>query len=149
MISKQEQENFGRVFQAFDLDGDQLLSREEIRLGYIQFYKKKLTEKELDDIFKQMDTDQSGFIDYNEFVSASIDKEIVTQNEKLMEAFKMFDKDNNGAISPQEIKDVLGFGGNYSEKEIDQLIKEADQNDDGEISFDEFVVMMQSLTRTL
>jgi Ca2+-binding EF-hand superfamily protein len=47
-----------------------------------------------------MDTDQSGFIDYNEFVSASIDKEIVTQNEKLMEAFKMFDKDNNGAISP-------------------------------------------------
>jgi Ca2+-binding EF-hand superfamily protein len=44
-------------------------------------------------------------------------------NEKLTAAFKMFDKDGSGIISADEIREVLGFGGNLDAKAIDDIIK--------------------------
>ena len=55
----------------------------------------------------------------------------------------MFDKDNSGALSPDEIKDVLCFDSTVDPKEIDKIIAEVDENGDGEIQFDEFCNMMQ------
>ena len=43
----------------------------------------------------------------------------------------MFDKDGIGTISPDEIKEVLG--GNTNNKVIEDIIKEVDENGDGEI----------------
>ena len=54
----------------------------------------------------------------------------------------MFDKDNSGALSPDEIKDVLCFDSTVDPKEIDKIIAEVDENGDGEIQFDEFCNMM-------
>jgi len=62
-------------------------------------------------MFKSVDTDNSGFIDYSEFVVAAMNESQLTTNEKLQAAFKMFDKDGSGIISPDEIKEVLSFGG--------------------------------------
>jgi len=62
-------------------------------------------------MFKSVDTDNSGFIDYSEFVVAAMNEGQLTSNEKLQAAFKMFDKDGSGIISPDEIKEVLSFGG--------------------------------------
>lgn len=54
-------------------------------------------------------------------------------NDKLMAAFKMFDKDNSGTISPEEIKEVLCVGGQVEESVINGIIKSVDENGDGEI----------------
>jgi Ca2+-binding EF-hand superfamily protein len=40
----------------------------------------------------------------------------------------------------------MGFGGAMSQKVIDDIIKEVDENGDGEIQFEEFVHMMKKLT---
>lgn len=66
-------------------------------------------------------------------------------NDKLMQAFKMFDKDGSGTISADEIRSVLGSGSTLSEAAIDDIIKEVDENGDGEIQFEEFVHMMKKL----
>lgn len=58
----------------------------------------------------------------------------------------MFDKDNSGMISAQEIKEVLGFGKNMSEEAVNAVIKQVDDNNDGEISFEEFSLMMKKLS---
>ena len=55
----------------------------------------------------------------------------------------MFDKDGSGKISGSEIREVLSFGGNLPENEINKIIKECDDSKDGEIDFDEFVSMMK------
>lgn len=104
-----------------------------------------MTDQELQRLFNSVDTDGSGQIDYQEFVTASLNMDQLNKNENLQKAFKYFDKDGSGLISPEEIKAVLGFGGNLSSKEIDRIIKECDENEDGEISFDEFVNMMRKL----
>jgi len=57
----------------------------------------------------------------------------------------MFDKDGSGVISADEIKEVLGFGGHLDNKAIDVIIKQVDENGDGEISFEEFVLMMKKI----
>ena len=45
----------------------------------------------------------------------------------------MFDKDGSGALSPEEIKEVLCFDSHVDPKEVDRIIAEFDENGDGEI----------------
>ncbi len=55
----------------------------------------------------------------------------------------MFDKDNSGSISAEEIKSVLGVGKKVGSESVwEDIIKEVDVNGDGEVSFDEFQIMM-------
>ena len=98
-------------------------------------------------MFDSVDTDKSGFIDYSEFVVAAMNESELTTNEKLQAAFKMFDKDGSGIISPDEIKEVLSFGGTnqLSKQAIETIVKQVDDNGDGEISFEEFVEMMKNI----
>lgn len=57
----------------------------------------------------------------------------------------MFDKDGGGTISTDELREVLGVGGNISEEVWAKIIREVDENGDGEIEYAEFKHMMQQL----
>lgn len=105
-----------------------------------------MTDEEVDEMFERIDIDGNGTIDYTEFVVAALEERQLLSNDKLEAAFKMFDADNSGALSPDEIKDVLCFDATVDPKEIDRIIREVDINGDGEIQFDEFCLMMQKLT---
>ena len=96
-------------------------------------------------MFAQIDIDGSGSIDYTEFVMATMNEKNMQSNEKLMQAFRMFDKDGSGTISAEEIKEVLGYNTSNS-RVIEDIMKEVDENGDGEIQFEEFVHMMRKLT---
>ena len=72
-----------------------------------------------------------------------MNKSSLLQEGKLKAAFEYYDKDGSGSISVDEIKDVLGVGKNISERVWDQVVLEVDENGDGEVSFEEFKVMMQ------
>lgn len=52
-------------------------------------------------------------------------------------------QDGSGSISASEVKEVLGVGKVLSNDAIwDEIIKEVDVNGDGEISYEEFKIMM-------
>lgn len=74
---------------------------------------------------------------------ATMNESALISQEKLRAAFKMFDKDGSGTISKDEIKEALG---GLDEKLVEEIIKEVDQNNDGEISFEEFEKMMSKMT---
>merc|ERR1719474_1173560 len=62
---------------------------------------------------------------------------------QLKEVFKFMDKDENGTIDPDEIKEVLGkLGVEISGDEIKDIMASLDENGDGVMDFDEFVQMM-------
>ena len=63
-------------------------------------------------VFSQIDIDGSGTIDYTEFVAAAMEMEQLTTDTKLKKAFGLFDKDNSGLISADEIREVLGLTDN-------------------------------------
>ncbi|KAI6183069.1 EF hand [Aphelenchoides bicaudatus] len=59
--------------------------------------------------------------------------------EEYRQLFLMFDTDNSGAIGNDELKKaILSLGHQATDTEIDQLIREVDENGDGEIDFGEF-----------
>jgi calcium-dependent protein kinase len=57
----------------------------------------------------------------------------------------LFDKDGSGAISHDEIKRALGID-DQDDEILSKLLMEIDENNDGEIQFEEFCNMMQRLT---
>lgn len=60
--------------------------------------------------------------------------------ESLREAFKKFDRDGNGYISPDELLYVVcNSGEKLSREEAEELISMFDKNDDGQLSWEEFV----------
>ncbi len=123
LLSKSEKENLSKVFKAMDKNGDGKLSKEEIVEGYDQFFGKTLSKDDVGKLFDSVDIDKSGFIDYSEFVIASMNEKTLLSNDKLLAAFNMFDKDKSGKISADEIKEALGFGKGLSEQQVDQMIK--------------------------
>ena len=90
-----------------------------------------------------VDIDNNGSIDYTEFIAATMNRKKLLNKDNLEAAFKFFDKDGNGNITAQEIKEVLGGHVSEFDEELwNSLIKEVDENGDGEIQFDEFSTMM-------
>ncbi len=77
---------------------------------------------EIEKMFESVDIDQSGFIDYSEFVVAAMNEKNLLTNDKLQSAFKMFDRDGSGSISAEEIKEILGFGKTLSEEAVNEII---------------------------
>ena len=102
-------------------------------------------EVEVERIMQNVDIDKNGHIDYSEFISATIDKRKLLSKERLKAAFAIFDRDNNGFISAQEVRAVLDHGKKLDERIWIDVIKEVDINGDGEISYNEFEKMMEKL----
>lgn len=72
-----------KIFKALDKNGDGKLSKEEIFDGYEQFFGRNLEKQDIEKMFDAVDIDGSGFIDYSEFVIASMNEKQLLTNEKL------------------------------------------------------------------
>ena len=59
-------------------------------------------------------------------------------------AFTMFDKDKNGYIERDELKQMMSkLGEKLTDGEIDEMMKEADTDNDGRVNYNEFLAMMK------
>jgi hypothetical protein len=94
----------------------------------------------------QIDADGSGTIDFPEFLTMMARKMKDTDSEEeILEAFKVFDKDGNGFISAAELRHIMtNLGEKLTDEEVDEMIREADIDGDGQINYEEFVKMMMS-----
>lgn len=66
-----------------DKNGDGHLSKEEILEGYEEHFGIPINEEEVDKMFKNIDIDGNGAIDYTEFVMATMNEKNLVTNEKL------------------------------------------------------------------
>ncbi len=142
IAAKEQINEMEEIFSAMDENNDGMLSKEEISKGYEKHFGVQIEDEEVDKIFDAIDTDGSGAIDYSEFLMATMNESQLLSKENLKRAFKMFDKDNSGTISRDEIREALG---DMEEEIAEKIISEVDVNNDGEISFEEFETMMTSL----
>jgi len=57
--------------------------------------------------------------------------------EELREAFRVFDKDNNGLVSAAELKHVMtNLGEKLTDEEVEEMIREADIDGDGCVNYE-------------
>ncbi|NWS31296.1 CALMS protein, partial [Phainopepla nitens] len=142
-LSEEKIAEFKEAFSLFDRDGDGCITTKE--LGTVmRSLGQNPTEAELQDMVGEVDADGSGTIDFAEFLSLMARKMRDTDSEEeIREAFRVFDKDGNGYISAAELRHVMtNLGEKLTDEEVDEMIKEADCNNDGQVNYEEFVRMM-------
>jgi Ca2+-binding EF-hand superfamily protein len=130
------------AFRKYDSDGDGHIDRNELRQVMASF-----NEAEVDSIFALGDKDQSGGIDYQEFIfmmmptAAGTLKKIAgsfSSIQQVKDGFKKIDVDGDGAISKQEMKN----GMRLNDDELNIVFAIGDVDQDGQISLAEFVRLM-------
>lgn len=141
LINKDEKLHLYMRFKELDKDNDGKISAQELLSAYQKLMSQDLAEDEVKKIMESVDSNNSGFIDYSEFCTACSKKEMMKKQENLMTAFKAFDLDNNGLISMNELKEILGKL-SENEESINELICQADTNGDGMIDTKEFIDVM-------
>jgi calmodulin len=89
----------------------------------------------------EIDADGDGAIDFPEFLTMMLRKMNEGDPEKeLRDVFMVFDKDQSGTISADELRNVMKvIGEKLTDQEIEDAIKLADTTGDGEVSYDEFI----------
>lgn len=140
LTTPQELKEPKEVFLSLDADGDGKLSKTELLRGCTG--RIQTAEATVDHIMEQVDTDNNGYIDFTEFLRATMDSRKFTEEESMQSAFSIFDKDHNGRISSVEVCEVLTGRVPDDTNIWTQLIQEIDLNGDGEIDLDEFKSMM-------
>lgn len=130
------------VFQAIDTNSDGVISKKELKAG-LEVHGVKVCLN-IETIIKRLDENKNGLINFYEFLRAAINWETELSRERLIEAFKEFDRDGNGSISVDELIHVLG--GNSDESHIFlSMIREADANKNGELDLEEFCNFMEKI----
>ena len=93
-------------------------------------------------IFLNIDTDNNGFIESEEFIRACVNPNLFASENFLLAAFNYFDKDKDGSISAAEVEEKFfqcsKNKNNKTRTELKKMFNQIDSNQDGIISFDEF-----------
>eukprot|EP00828_Plagiopyla_frontata_P008040 TRINITY_DN13920_c0_g2_i1.p3 TRINITY_DN13920_c0_g2~~TRINITY_DN13920_c0_g2_i1.p3 ORF type:complete len:209 (-),score=61.01 TRINITY_DN13920_c0_g2_i1:43-669(-) len=141
IMNSQEQSELRKAFSAMDKDGDGVLDKQEIIDGYFQFYgDKEIAEQIANQLLENVDYNQSGKIDYSEFLVSAMAKEKLLSTQKIEQAFQLFDKDGDGFLDQSELNEIMG---EIDEEKWQMILDEYDANQDGKISKDEFIELLQ------
>jgi len=139
------------LFLSLDKNGDGCLTLEELKTGIGRSGLKEIPP-DLQEIMKGIDADGSGQVDYTEFLAATMDSKMHQQEDLCWSAFRVFDRDASGAISREELKQVL-VDPNVQEAlghaVVEDVMRECDSNGDDQIDFEEFMKMMRDRTNTV
>ncbi|KAK3578506.1 hypothetical protein CHS0354_007758 [Potamilus streckersoni] len=142
-LTKDQIEEYREAFNLFDKDGSGHITTEELGV-VMRNLGQSPTQEELEQMVREVDKNGNGTVEFSEFVAmmgrmmSSEDKE-----ENLLDAFKSFDRDGNGLISREELKQALiSLGDQPTDQQVADMMDEVDLNGDGYINYEEFLKIM-------
>ena len=142
--------NACKLFNQIDVNGDGKINKSELLKGLRSKIKSDTLEQDVEQIYNNIDMDNNGYIEYEEFVRAAISKERFINETVLRFAFRYFDKDNSGEITFDEIEAVFKDSvadKNKVHESLKAIVQEVDTNGDGQISFKEFSDIMKKMLK--
>ncbi|XP_058771288.1 calcium-dependent protein kinase 20-like [Vicia villosa] len=140
-LSEEEIAGLKEMFKMIDTDNSGQITLEELKNG-LERVGSVLKDSEITWLMQAADIDNSGTIDYGEFIAAMLHLNKVQKEDHLFAAFNYFDKDGSGYITKDELQQACQQFG-LQEDHLDDIIREADKDNDGRIDYSEFVAMMQ------
>ena len=142
-ISEEIKADYMDAFNLFDTNHDGTINSQKIR-EIMQKFGKYPTEEQLQRLIANVAKYDSKKISFDDFVDMmeQLNKENDPEVE-ILNSFQIFDVENSGLISNQDLFHIIRtFGETLTDKEIEEIISEADVDGDGYINYEEFVRMM-------
>mmetsp|Transcript_46531 Transcript_46531/g.100290 ORF Transcript_46531/g.100290 Transcript_46531/m.100290 type:complete len:175 (+) Transcript_46531:144-668(+) len=141
-LSEEDIEEFREAFSLFDKDGTGVISFDDLAT-ILNSIGRRSDLQDLKALAEEVGA-ASAFdrgIDFQAFLKLVAARlHAMDCVEDMREAFQVFDRDNNGSVSARELKHVMNnLGESVSNEEVEALIREADADGDGELSFDDFL----------
>lgn len=139
-MTKEEVIDIKRAFDLFDEDGSGTINPKELHQAY-QEMGMTTSDKMVYMILSELDQDNSGGLDFDEFIKLAAVRPDFKFNDKneLMKVFRIMDINKDGKISIDELKKICDdIGEHFDEKTIRRMIKKADFDDDGFVNFNDF-----------
>ena len=152
-MSKKEKElapdvvmEYREAFTLFDKDGDGFITDIEFAT-VVRSMGINPSQKEIKEMLEIAESESK--IDFNTFIKAMKScKRKPDVEEDLVKAFQIFDKKNIGRVKALEIKSALtSLGECLTDSEIDELIRLATPNSEGEIDYRDFARKIFSATK--
>lgn len=144
-ITKEEVQEYRVAFEIFDKDGDGEITYKELG-SVIKSLGGAPTEEELKEMISELDEDNSGTIDFSEFLilMKRYMQDLDTEKD-IRDTFHLFDNDCDGVLNAKELQNVmLTLGEKMTDEEIEEMIKEADTKGIGAVSYRDFYRLMNA-----
>lgn len=99
-----------------------------------------MNKYDFDEQFSLIDGEKKGYINYEEFLRACLNRKKILTDSILRYAFSYFDSNSSGFIRRKKMKSF--FGNKVDEKTFKIIFDEIDSDKDGKINFKDFKAML-------
>ncbi|KAL1660558.1 hypothetical protein GGF50DRAFT_62927 [Schizophyllum commune] len=137
------------AFESFDRDGNGMITVDELR-GVMHSLNRRPTDEQIMEMIDKVDVDGDGRVNFREFLmlmgaDASffrpddmvVDGAPSAAEKEIKEIFRSFDKNGDGTVSVNELKEILeSFGTRLSQGQAEAMINAADTNGDGVVGYE-------------
>lgn len=146
--------NFHSAFDVLDTDRDGKISREDLQAFYGGIPSNALGICSDEDVIGSMihhaDSNKDGYVEYNEFekilMSRNLEEFIKHDDGRLSfmkDAFRLMDKDGDGKIGHEDLKDYLKCTGfDASDEDVKAMIKLGGGHQNGGVTFQGFLKIL-------
>ena len=147
LLSEEEICELREAFNIFDVNSEGTIDKDKLILLLFSL-KQYPTKEELEETMKSLGLDKLDQINFDQFLkimgkrinTKKVDEDIYFRN-----LFDSMDRNKNGMISIHEIRFIiLHSNEDISEKELELLMNNVDSDNDGLISFEEFLSFMKN-----
>lgn len=91
-----------------------------------------------------MDFDNSGQVDYTEFIASFLDCSIYRNERFLKKEFEKLDQDKDGKLNKEDLSHIVRTDSiSYGKIDLQSMIDEADLDGDGKIDYQEFLTLLR------
>merc|ERR1712187_535014 len=147
-------EQLRNIFMSIDKDNSGTLTVDEMEEAVCQLGVGQMEQAGMIKVMRALDPSGSGSVEYTEFLAATMKRDQYLKEDVCKSAFIRLDIDGDGIISRRDLSKLLddqdllrscGLAGRtFSElvNFLEHIMKEVDGNNDGGVSFAEFMELM-------
>ena len=141
LVGKDDTDSIARVFQAMDVSSTGRLTQDDFYKGLSRILADEydLTVDEADGVFRRIDFNGSGSIEYSEFLVAALSGAKLFQETTMENAFRAFDRDDSGSITSSDIMDMLGLQGSALRTYVSEKVLNGEEG----LTYETFASLLQ------
>ena len=131
------------VFDLFDKDKDGLIPTKELG-NLMRILGAAPSNLELETIIQNLESNNHKLISFEKFI-VIFQKKLESQDseEDIINEFRKLDKDNNGTVSENDLRNLMSnYDNPLSDEEIEEIIQEANVDSNGNIDYINFTKIL-------